>query len=80
MIASCTKFYFQPPHLDPTYRVFVIELIDGNGGGEQALVCLAEHRIHLIRRGGQKEADMLPGHTAVQFQHAEHAIKRGERA
>ncbi len=80
MIASCTKFYLQPPHLDPTYGVFVIELVDGNGGGEQALVSPAEHRIHLIRRGGQKEADVLPVHTAVQFQHAEHATKRGERA
>jgi hypothetical protein len=78
MIAPSAKFYFQPPYLDPTCAVLVPELIDGNGGREQPLVGSVEHLIHLLSRGGQKYTDMLSRHTLIQFQQAQHAIKRGE--
>ena len=75
MIAPCAQFYFQPPYLNPTHAVLIPELIDGDGGGEQPLVGPAEHRIHLLSRGGQEHADVLSGHTAIQVQQAQHAIK-----
>ncbi len=50
MIAPWTKFYFQPPHFDPTHAVPVPELIHAQGGGEQPLVGLAKHLLHLFRR------------------------------
>jgi hypothetical protein len=44
MIVPCTQFYFQPPYLDPTHTVLILELIDGNGGGEQPLVGSGEQK------------------------------------
>src|SRR6266581_1115676 len=73
MIAPCTQFYFQPPYLNPTHAVLIPKLIDGESGGEQPLVGPAEHLLHLLSRGGQKHADVLPGYTAVQVQQAQHA-------
>src|SRR5205823_14479393 len=78
MIAPCTQFYFQPPHLEPTHDVLVPELIHADGGGGQCLVGPAEHLIHLLNRGGQKDADVLVRHTMIQFQHAQYAVKRGK--
>src|SRR2546429_1502758 len=80
MIAPCTQFYFQPPHLEPTHDVLVPELIHADGGGGQPLIDPAEHLIHLLNRGGQKDADVLIRHTMIQFQHAQYTMKRGERA
>ncbi len=78
MIAPCTQFYFQPPHLEPTHDVLVPELIHADGGGGQPLIDPAEHLIHLLNRGGQKDADVLIRHTMIQFQHAQYAVKRGK--
>ena len=80
MIAACTQFYFQPPHLEPTHAVLIPELIDGDGGGEQPLVGPAEHLLHLLSRGEQEHTNVLPGHTTVQVEPPQHAIKRGEWA
>ena len=68
MIAPCTKFHFQAPHLDPTYTIPVPELISGDSSGEQALIFLPEHLLHLLGRGRQKYAHVLAGYTAVQVE------------
>jgi hypothetical protein len=45
MIVPCTQFYFQAPYLDPTHAVFILELIDGNGGGEQPWLARASRNL-----------------------------------
>ena len=80
MIAPCAQFHLQASHLDPADAISVPKLIDGYRGGEQSLIFSPEHRVHLLGRGGQKDANVLPRHTTVQFQHAEHVTKRGEWA
>ena len=61
MIASCTQFDFQTSHFVPIDAIVVPELIDGNGGGEQALIFSPEHPLQLIGRGRENIRAGAPG-------------------
>ena len=80
MIASCTQFDFHAPHFEPADAIFVPELIDGNRGGEQALIFQPEHCLQLLERRGEKHAYVLLGYTVVQAEPPQYSLKGGEWA
>ena len=79
MIASFPQFDLQSPDLHPIRAVGIPELLHRNGGGQSPLIGSLEHRVHLLRRGEEKHADVLLRHRAIEIQHAQHAMERVEK-
>src|SRR5260370_19794759 len=71
MIAPCTEFCLQTPHLDPAHAMLVPELMHADGGRAQTQVRPASHSIHSLRRRSPKRAEALPRTTTIHAQPAQ---------
>ena len=78
MIPSFPQFDLQSPDLHPTDIMGIPELLHGNGGGQSSLIGSLEHRVHVLSRGEEKNADVLLWHLTIEVQYAQHTMERVE--
>ena len=78
MIASFSQLDLQSPDLHPIRALGIPELLHSNGGRLSSLISSLEHRIHVLIRSEEKNADLLLWQSAIVVQDTQHSMERVE--